>query len=108
MNPMIVAGAAAGGLVAWYAVRRSMVVPCELDLEATQEHFHAHAVLEGTEVNEGDEVLLHHAPDRIPLGEVRRVSTSATVTHVSYPRRMLARVLGTSGITELYDVGFEG
>lgn len=108
MNSTILAGAALAGLAVWYAVRRSMVVPCELDLEATQEHFHAHAVLEGTEVNEGDEVLLHGAPDRIPLGEVRRVNTSATVTHVSYPRRMLTRVLGTSGITELYDVGFEG
>ena len=105
---LIVAGAALGGLVGWALLRDRMVVPCELDLEATQTHFHAHAVLEGTQVNEGDEVLLHNAPNHIPLGEVRRVNTSATVTHVSYPRRVLARILGTSGITELYDVGFEG
>lgn len=108
MNTLIVAGAALGGLVGWALLRNRMVVPCELDLEATQNHFHAHAVLQGTQVNEGDEVLLHNAPSHIPLGEVRRVNTSATVTHVSYPRRVLARILGTSGITELYDVGFEG
>lgn len=108
MNTLMVAGVALGGLVGWAALRHRMVVPCELDLESTQTHFHAHAVLEGTEVNEGDEVLVHNAPDRIALGEVRRVNTSATVTHVSYPRRIMARLLGTSGITELYDVGFEG
>ena len=104
----ILLGAAVLGLLGWWTVRRRKVVPCELDLEATQAHFHAHVVLEGTVVQEGDQVLVHGAPSRIPLGERRTVVTEATVTHVSAPRRLMARVLGTSGITELYDVGFEG
>lgn len=95
-------------LVTWFAWRRTTRVPCELDLEATQDHFHAHARLDGVLVNEGDEVLVHNAPDHIDLGDRRLVRTEATVTQVSLPRRLLVRVLGTTGITELYDVGFEG
>ena len=106
-TPVLVALGAAGVGV-WYVTRRSVRVPCELDLEATQEHFHAHAVLKDELVNEGDQVLVHHAPDRIALGERRSVQTEATVTHVSVPRRLMTRLLGTTGITELYDVGFEG
>ncbi len=92
----------------WFAWLRTTRVPCELDLEATHDHFHAHACLEGVEVNEGDQVLVHDAPDHIALGERRLVRTEATVTQVSLPRRLLVRVLGTTDITELYDVGFEG
>lgn len=98
----------AAALLVWFLARRTVRVPCELDLEATQEHFHAHARLEGTTVHEGDEVLVHNAPDRIALGERRLVATEATVTHVSLPRRLMTRVLGTAHITDLYDVGFEG
>ena len=100
-----VAALAAGG---WYAHRRTRQVPCTLDLESTPHEFHAHVVLEGVEVREGDEVLVHGAPSRIAIGEVRTMRSTATVQQASWPRRLLVRVLGTSGITELYEVGFEG
>jgi hypothetical protein len=103
----IVAGTAAL-LFFWLARRFTVRVPCTLDLEATHEHFHAHAELDGLAVREGDAVLIHGAPDHIPFGETRRVATTATVRQASWARRLLVRVLGTSGITELYDVGFEG
>lgn len=108
MLATMIFAAASVVLVVWFAWRRTTRVPCELDLEATQEHFHAHARLEGVQVNEGDEVLVHDAPDHIDIGERRLVRTEATVIQVSLPRRLLVRVLGTTGITELYDVGFEG
>jgi hypothetical protein len=108
MQAVLIIGVLSAALVAWFMWRRTTRVPCELDLEATQDHFHAHARLEGVMVNEGDEVQLHDAPDHIDLGERRLVRTEATVTQVSFPRRLLVRVLGTTGITELYDVGFEG
>ncbi|MDZ7631671.1 MAG: hypothetical protein U5K74_10085 [Gemmatimonadaceae bacterium] len=61
------------------------------------------------EVNEGDEVLVHGAPDahraRREADDGRR---GPPCTQASWPRRLSARVLGTSGITELYEVGFEG
>jgi len=108
MNLMLIIVVLAALIGAWCLIRRTVEVPCDLDLEATQEHFHAHAVLRDVVIQEGDRVLLHGAPDRIPLGERRRLTTSATVAHASAPRRLLARLVGTTGITELYDVGFEG
>jgi hypothetical protein len=102
----LVAGVLALG--AWILWRRRVTVPCEIDLEATHDHFHAHVVLEGIEVNEGDEVLVHEAPTRIPFGQVRTLKSRATVAQASWPRRLMQRWLGTSEITGLYEVGFEG
>lgn len=93
---------------AWLAWRRQVEVPCEIDLESTHDHFHAHVSLEGIEVHEGDEVLVHDAPTRIAFGEVRTLKSRATVHQASWPRRLLQRWLGTSEITGLYEVGFEG
>ncbi len=100
--------AALVALAGWWAYRRTQDVACTLDLESTPQEFHAHVELDGVQVNEGDEVLVHGAPDRIALGERRRMAARATVHQASLPRRFLTRVLGTSGITELYEVGFEG
>lgn len=108
MNGWMTAGLVAAALAAWWAYRRRQEVACTLDLESTPQEFHAHVVLDGVEVNEGDEVLVHGAPSRIALGERRTMTARATVAQASLPRRFLTRVLGTSGITELYEVGFEG
>ena len=109
MNTSLLAGL--GSVVvlgAWMLARRRSEVPCTIDLEATQDHFHAHVELDGIDVNEGDEVLVHAAPSKIPIGTKAIMTSRATVTQVSWPRRVLVRVLGTSGITDLYEVGFEG
>lgn len=95
-------------VVLWLAWRRSERVPCTLDLEATHDQFHAHADLGSVEVNEGDAVLVHGAPSRVAFGEKRTLTTTATVSRASWPRRLLVRVLGTSHVTDLYEVGFEG
>lgn len=95
-------------LGAWFLFRRRIDVPATIDLEATDRELHAHVVLEGVEVNEGDEVLVHGAPTHIPLNEKRTMAASATVSKASLPRRMWERVMGRTRITELYEVGFEG
>ena len=100
--------AAAAPLAAWFAARKYEEVPCTLDLESTPEHFHAHAVITATHVDEGDVVQVHGAPDRIAAGEVRTVETRATVAHASAPRRWWTRLVGVSEISSLYEVGFEG
>lgn len=111
MTPIAVTGgalAAALSFAAWFAARRREEVPCTLDLESTPEHFHAHAVLEGTVVHEGDAVQLHDAPSRIAPGERLTVHTRASVAHASAPRRWWTRAVGVSEISSLYEVGFEG
>lgn len=104
----ILAGLSAAGLGAWYAWRRTLRVPCAVDLESTPEHFHAHVELRGALPNEGDEVLVENMPSRIALGECRTFESQATIERASWPRRAVQRVIGRTQITELYDVGFEG
>jgi hypothetical protein len=108
MTGWLIGGAALLLLAGWTLWRRTVTVPCQLDLAATEETFHAHVSLEGIEVNEGDAVLVHQAPSRIRPRRRRRWRSTATVQQASWPRRLLVRVLGTSGITDLYEVGFEG
>ena len=95
-------------LGAWALYRRTREVPCTIDLESHPTHLHAHVELKGYDVHEGDEVLVHNAPNRVKLVEKRTLESTATIKQASWPRRLLVRVLGTSGITELYEVGFEG
>ena len=60
MNASLFAGLGAVVVLgAWMLARRRSDVPCTIDLEATNDHFHAHVELQGIEVNEGDEVLVH-------------------------------------------------
>jgi hypothetical protein len=95
-------------LTAWFLFRRRIDVPAMIDLEATDRELHAHVVLEGVEVNEGDEVQVHGAPCYIPINEKRTMAATATVSKASLPRRAWERVVGRTRITELYEVGFEG
>ena len=108
MTWWLVALGAAGVAAAWYRVARTRDVPCSLDLEATQEQFHAHASLRGATVDAGDEVLLHGAPSRIPLGTRATVDTTATVREASWLKRRWVKLTGGTAFHELYDVGFEG
>ena len=94
--------------LAWFAMRRHEEVPCTLDLESTPEHFHAHAILDGALINEGDAVQIFDAPTHIAPGEKRVVQTRAAVAHASAPRRWWTRMIGVSEISSLYEVGFEG
>ena len=109
MTTIWIAGAmGATALAGWFAYRRTVEVPCTIDLEATQQHFHAHVELQGAVVHEGDAVLVHGAPSRIAQGEKRVIAGRATVQHASLPRRFWTRVIGASEITSLFEVGFEG
>lgn len=92
----------------WFLMRRRVDVSCTLDLEATQDHFHAHVDLHGVAVDAGDEVLVHGAPSRIALGARRSLTARATVHRASWLRRQLVKLTGGTAIGELYEVGFEG
>ena len=111
MTPTIVAATVLAALalfLAWFAMRRHEEVPCTLDLESTPEHFHAHAILEGAVVHEGDAVRVLDAPTHIAPGDKLVVHTRAAVAHASAPRRWWTRMIGVSEISSLYEVGFEG
>jgi hypothetical protein len=107
MGWIVGAAAVAVGAV-WYVMTRRTDVRCTVDLEATHDHFHAHVDLDGVEVNEGDAVLVHNTPDRIPFGTTRTFESTATVYRASWLKRQMVRLFGSSEISALYEVGFEG
>jgi hypothetical protein len=94
-------------LAAWFVRRRRFVVPCSVELEATHDHFHAHVILDGFEVEPGDAVQVAGAPTAIPFGEVRAIRSQAEVRQASWLRRQWTRLVGRFELYELYDVGFE-
>jgi hypothetical protein len=108
MTPAFVTLAALAALLLWYRRKRQRDVRCSLDLECTQDHFHAHVSLHGAVVEAGDEVLVHQAPASIPLGTCKVYDSTATVQHASWLKRQWIRLTGGTAFHELYDVGFEG
>ena len=105
---ILAAAAVVAAAATWYRFARPRDVPCAVDLEATQEHFHAHVALEGFDVDAGDEVLVHGTPARIPLGSQLQYRSNATVRPASWLKRHWVKLIGGTEFHELYDVGFEG
>ena len=109
MPPYLLAATAAALLLAaWFARRRTVHVRCDIDLERTHEHLHAHVTLHGVQVEPGDAVLVEGAPERVGYGEKRTLTARATVRQASTLRRWWTKVWGIREFYQLYDVGFEG
>ena len=90
----------------WRAGRRTLDVPCKVDLEQTGDFLHAHVELLGWNVGPGDEVLIHDAPHAIAFGERAVFARRATVRRAGLVQRALARIRGYLELTELYEVSF--
>lgn len=108
MLPYLVPPAAALILAIWFVRRRTVHVPCDVELERTHDHLHAHVTLHGVAIEPGDAVLVQGAPATIPFGERHTLRAKATVRQASGLRRWWTRVWGIREFYELYDVGFEG
>jgi hypothetical protein len=86
--------------------RKTLTVPCLLDIEVTPESVHAHAVPEGVTLYPGDQVLVHGAPSRIEFGDCYTRQCTATITRAGLLTRLLTRAAAWAQITELYEVSF--
>jgi len=86
--------------------RRTVTVPCLLDIEVTPESVHAHAVPEGVTLYPGDQVLVHGAPERIEFGDCFTRHCTATITRAGLLTRLVTRFSAWAQITELYEVSF--
>jgi hypothetical protein len=85
---------------------RTIEVPCLVDIEQTQEFFHAHAIPDGIEIRPGDSVIVHDVP-AVGFGEHITMRCRATVTRGTWLDRVLAQAGGLLELTSLYEVGFE-
>lgn len=86
--------------------RRTLRVPCLVEIEQTPESLHAHAVPQGVALRPGDVVLVHGAPTRVGFGERVSRECQATVTRAGPLARIWTRAMSLLDITELYEVGF--
>jgi hypothetical protein len=87
--------------------KRTITVPCVLEMERTADSFHAHAVPEGVVLRPGDRVVVHGAPERLEFGERVLLRSHATVTRAGPLERLRTRFAAVLELTELYHVGFE-
>ena len=63
-------------ILPWMTARRTIEIPCTVDIEQTTESLHAYVELHGIEVGPGDQVIVHDAPTSVDFGEQDRLPTS--------------------------------
>lgn len=86
---------------------RSFDIPCQIEVEQTEEHFHAHVELDGDlPIQPGDRVRVHGDPIQIRFGERVNVSRMATVTRAGPLLRGWTRLAAYFDLKELYEVSF--
>jgi hypothetical protein len=82
-------------------------IDCDVDLERSDDSFHAYAVPDGIDIRPGDRVQVHGMPDRLRFGERRAFRARATVTRAGALRRLWTEIAGMFELTSLYEVGFQ-
>lgn len=91
----------------WLFGRRVVQVRADVDIEQTQESFHAHAVPDGVEIRPGDVVQVHGVPSGIGFGEHLVLQCPATVSRAGAIVRAWTGFTAMFELTGLYEVGFE-
>lgn len=87
--------------------RKSIDVPCTIEVCNTFESLHAHVKLEnGVVVHPGDEVVVHGAEVEVPYGEMRVFSRMATVNRAGMLERLWTRATGDFEFMELCEFSF--
>jgi hypothetical protein len=90
----------------WTTGRRTIEVPCTIDMEQSPDSLHAYVDLDGVDVGPGDEVMVHDVPTNIAFGQHAVYRRSATVRRAGPLQRFWAHVEGYLELTELYEVSF--
>lgn len=86
---------------------RTFETRCRIEIEQSQEQFHAHVELDGDiPIFPGDSVEVHGAPVRIAFGEKVVFDRTATVRRAGALRRAWTRFAGHFELAELYEVSF--
>ena len=90
----------------WPFAPRTVAIQCDIDIEKTQESFHAYAVPDGIAIRPGDIVVVHGVPTDIGFGDRLIRQCPATVTRAGPLARLWTKVTAMFELTELYEVGF--
>lgn len=80
---------------------------CTVEVEHTNEHLHAHVVLDGDiAILPGDSVRVHGAAIKVPFGGRLVERRKATVTRATWIERIWVRLRSQLDLTELYEITF--
>ena len=82
-------------------------IACDVDLERTDDSFHAYAVPDGIDIRPGDRVRVHGMPDRLEFGEIHHFRTAATLERAGWVLRVWTELTSIFELTSLYEVGFQ-
>ena len=86
---------------------RTIETDCTIEIEQTQDCFHANLALDGEiEIAPGDRVQVHGEPIRVAFGEKRTERRPATVTRAGSIRRAWTKLMSRFELQELYEVSF--
>ena len=86
--------------------RKTLDVPCTIEIENTWESLHAHVELDGVEVEPGDEVHVHGGEIVVPYGERTTLHRMATVTKAAAPERLWIKMTGDLEFMALLEYSF--
>ena len=82
-------------------------LPCTIDIEHTNDSFHAHVVLDGDiAIGPGDRVRVHGDPISVAFGDKRHERRRATIQPAGYIRRAWTKFTARFLMGELYEVSF--
>jgi hypothetical protein len=86
---------------------RRLDTTCRIQVEQSDEAFHAHVELEGDlAIGPGDRVRIHGAPISVPFGGSASFERAATVEFAGPVRRAWTRAAAYFDLRELYEVSF--
>ncbi len=85
----------------------TLTITCDVDLERTDDSFHAYAVPDGIDIRPGDSVRVHDMPTRLQYGERRHFRTGATLIRAGWLLRSWTMLTSLFDLTSLYEVGFQ-
>jgi hypothetical protein len=86
--------------------RKSVEVPCRVEVENSFDFLFTNVELEGIEVGPGDEVLVHDPPTEVPAGERIVVERRATVSIAGWLESAWTRLTGDLEFMELLEFSF--
>lgn len=88
-------------------MRRRFETGCTIEVEHTNESFHAHVALDGdVAIGPGDKVRVHGQAIQVPFGAKVTLRRDATVERATWPERIWTRIASRFDLAELYEVSF--
>ena len=86
--------------------RRTIEVPCTVDIEHSADRLQAHVDVAGIVIGPGDTVQVHDAPHGVDFGAFLECERRATVVRATWLGKLRARLGSYLDLAEMFEVGY--